>query len=89
MSVRFFPLDLEKASKASNARFGTKPGGSLTEPGAEVQMPTGARKWKASWKLGSSPSLSVPPSLSLNQLQLPTYTHWTTWPATESKCTDT
>lgn len=28
----FFPLDLGKVSKTSNERFGTKPGGSFTEP---------------------------------------------------------
>lgn len=52
-------------------------------------MPTGAGKWKARWELGSSPCLSIPPSLSLNQLLLPTRTHWKTWPATESKYPDT
>lgn len=52
-------------------------------------MPTGARKWKARWKLGSSPCLSIPPSLSLTRLLLPTCTHWKTWPATGSKYPDT
>lgn len=40
----FFPLQLRKAGKASNGRFGTKPEGVSQNLRAEVQMPAGARK---------------------------------------------